>query len=249
MVNFLVAGDIGAAANLVRNIMLLSADVDWPLTTSRFDTILNQYPTDLKTKLTDWIPIEERLRFSEKLYGVDISQDLDWVNYQRNIVAKNKPAVLINHSFVWQLDNFFIFASHMPSAVVMPTTDLGLAWQIRAYCEKKGVEIMHNFTFSDCIQEQTVAYIAQHGLESWYKENITNMKMIIKDRRDRAIAQIEPNLVIPLEWLIDHDNYMIIEWLKERFGIGIDFDQASQVLGAWRNLHWPTEQTQDWKYA
>lgn len=249
MVNFLVAGDLGAAANLIRNVMLLSNDVDWPLTTSRLGTILNQYPISLKTMLSDWIPIEEKLRFSERLYGVDISRELDWVNYKKNVIIKNKPAVFINHSFVLQLDNFFTFASYMPSIIVMPITDFGLNWQIRAYCEKKGVDVMHNFTFQDCIEEQKNKFINTHGQDAWNKENISNMKMIIKDRRDHVVSRVDPDMIIPLEWLVSNDDYSTVNRLKKHFNISIDYDQASQVLNTWRSLHWPVEQTLDWKYS
>jgi hypothetical protein len=249
LVNFLVAGDIGAAANLVRNVMLLSEDVDWPLVQPRLETILNQYPTTLALDKSEWIFIEVQLRFFFAYYKIDLSHELDWNNYEKNVVTTDNPVVFINHSFVWELDNFFTFAKHMPSIIVMPTTDLGLEWQVRAYCEKKGVEIMHNFTFPDRIEEQKAEYISKHGLEAWYKENIANMKMVIKDRRDHIVKTVDPKMILPLEWLIGDNNHMTVDRIRERFNISIDLDQASQVLNTWRSLHWPLEQTLDWKYA
>lgn len=249
MVNFLVAGDIGAAANLVRNIMLLSDEVHWPLDQPRLETILKQYPERLKTNIQEWIFIEVRLRFFAKFYGIDLSHELNWADYEKNIQSTNKPAVFINHSFTWELDTFLTFAQHMPSLIVMPTTDFGLEWQIRAYCEKKGVDIMHNFTFPDCIEEQKADYISKHGLEAWCKENIANMRMIIKDRRDYVVKTVDRDMILPLEWLIGPYELPAIDKIQEYFNINIDVDQATQVLTTWKNLHWPVEQTYNWEYA
>jgi hypothetical protein len=249
MVNFLIAGDIGAAANLVRNVMLLSKDIHWPLEEPRLETILKQYPNKLISDKSEWIFIEVQLRFFKQFYGIDLSQELDWPDYEKNVIAKDKSAVFINHSFVWELDNFFTFASHMPSIIVIPTTDLGLEWQIRAYCEKKGVDIMHNFTFLDNIEEQKAEYILRHGTEAWYKENITNMKMIICNRRDHIISAVDSKMIVPLEWLIENQDHQTVDKLKEHFNINIDFDQASNVLNTWRSLHWPVEHTMNWGYA
>lgn len=249
MVNFLVAGDIGAASNLVRNVMLLSKDIDWPLATPRLETVLAQYPGKLTQNKTEWMHIEVRLRFFQQFYGFDMSQELNWNNYKMHVKDTAKPAVFLNHSFVWELDNFFKFSEQMPSIVVMPTTDFGIEWQVRAYCEKKGVEIMHNFTFPDNIEEQKASYINKHGSEAWYKENIVNMKAIIKERRDHTVKTVDSKMLLPLEWLINGTDLLTVERLHERFNIDIDFEQASQVLDTWRNLHWPVEQTYDWKYA
>ena len=250
MVNFLVAGDIGAAANLIRNIMLLSDDVHWPYQRSRLDTILNQYPERLTTDKLEWIFIEVKLRFFQAQYNIDPSHDLNWAEFETNVVNYDKPAVFINHSFVWELDNFQTFAKHMPTIIVMPTTDLGLEWQIRAYCEKKGVDIMHNFTFPDRIEEQKAQYINQHGVEAWHRENIANMKTIIRDRRDHILNTVDPTMILPLEWaLTGMDDRRIVDQLSKRFNITIDFAQASQVLNTWRSRHWALADTYNWKYA
>lgn len=248
MVNFLVAGDIGAAANLVRNIMLLSKDVDWPLNSFRLETVLNQYPERLKTNMLEWIYIEVGLRFFQKYYGVDLSHDLNWDDYEKKVVETQLPAVFINHSFVWEFNNFLTFADHMPSLIVMPTTDFGLEWQIRAYCEKKGVDIMHNFTFPDRVEEQRTEYISKHGKEAWNQENITNMRSVIKERRDR-IVDTHKHMILPLEWLIGPEDLPAINTIREYFDINVDVKEAAQVLNTWRSCHWPVEQTLEWKYA
>ena len=111
MVNFLVCGDIGAASNTVRNIMLLSNDVYWPFTDSRLGKILNQYPERLTTNRQEWVLLEGKTGQYEKYYGVDISLELNWENYEKNIRLTDKPAVFINHSFAYDLDNFYLFLS------------------------------------------------------------------------------------------------------------------------------------------
>lgn len=229
--------------------MLLSKDVDWPLATPRLETVLTQYPSTLAQDKAEWIYIEVQLRFFERYYGIDPSHDLNWTNYKKLVKPTDKPAVFINHSFVWELDSFFTFAEQLPSLIVMPITDLGLEWQVRAYCEKKGVEIMHNFTFLDNIEEQKAEYITRHGVESWHCENIANMKMVIKDRRDHIVKTVNKDIILPLEWLIGTDDLPVINKIKEYFNIDIDVTQATQVLNTWRKLHWPVGQTLDWKYA
>ena len=230
--------------------MLLSDDIHWPLAQPRLDTILNQYPELLSTNKLEWIFIEVKLRFFHQYYKVDLSHELDWEDYQKTVITKDKPAVFINHSFVWELDNFLTFASHMPNIIVMPITDIGLEWQVRAYCEKKGVEIMHNFTFPDNVEEQKAEFIRTNGLEAWHKENIMNMKMIIADRRNHILNTVDADTVIPLEWLTSGTNdQQVINKLSERFDINIDLNQALTVLETWRSRHWPLEETLNWKYA
>lgn len=58
--DFLVVADLGAAGNLVRNLLLLG-DTDWPQETNRLARILNQYPVNLELK--NWLEQEYRLRF------------------------------------------------------------------------------------------------------------------------------------------------------------------------------------------
>jgi hypothetical protein len=249
LVNFLVCGDIGAAANLVRNIMLLSKDVHWPYQANRLERLLKQYPDHLKTDKREWIFIEAPFRFFTPTYNADLSYDLNWEEYEKNVQYKDKPAVFINHSFVFEFDKFDVFLEKMPTLVVMPTTDLGLEWQIRAYCEKKGVDIMHNFTFVDNIEEQKADYIKQYGQEAWNVENIKNMKSIIGERRDYVVKNYDNNLILPLEWLLMPEDLPVINKIREYFNIDIDTQEASTLLNTWRSRHWPVDQTYNWKYA
>jgi hypothetical protein len=45
------------------------------------------------------------------------------------------------------------------------------------------------------------------------------------------------------------DDIRVVDTLRKRFNISIDFGQASQVLNTWRSRHWPLSETYDWKYA
>jgi hypothetical protein len=58
--DFVVVADLGAAGNLLRNLMLLG-ETDWPLLADRNARILNQYPADLA--LDNWLNQEYQLRF------------------------------------------------------------------------------------------------------------------------------------------------------------------------------------------
>jgi hypothetical protein len=75
------------------------------------------------------------------------------------------------------------------------------------------------------------------------------MKMVIKDRRDHIVKTVDNNMIIPLEWLIGPYELPAINKIREYFNIDIDVGQATQVLTTWKSLHWPVEQTYDWKYA
>lgn len=244
-----MCGDIGAAANLIRNILLLSPDVHYPFDHSRLDRILNQYPDHLAIDKQQWIFIEAKFRFFQHIYNVDLSFDLNWEHYQNTVKNADKPGVFINHSFVYDLDNFFVFLKNMPTLIVMPITDFGLEWQVRAYCEKKGVDIMHNFTFADNVAEQKEQFIQQHGHEAWCIENIQNMKHIIKERRDSVVKSVDQDAILPLEWLIQGDDAQTLHKLTQRFDIDLDAQDAVTVLQTWRSRHWPLEETMNWKYA
>jgi len=249
MVNFLVCGDIGAASNLVKNIILLSNDVYWPFAEPRLEKILKQYPERLKSNKQEWIFLESKIGNYKEYYGIDLSHELDWEQYEKNVRPADKPIVFINHSFVYDLDNFYSFLRKMPSLIVMPITDFGLEWQIRAYCEKKGVEIMHNFTFETDIEEQKTNFIKTYGLGAWCKENIKNLKCIVENRRNHIVKNIDQNHIIPLEWLIEGNDTSVVGKLQNYFDVHIDKKEAFNVLQTWRGLHWPLNDTLNWEYA
>lgn len=232
--------DLGAAGNLVRNLLLLSNQVDWPLPTNRLDTILQQYLPN--TDLSQWLNIEYRLRFWDRFYNVDLSDNIDLEKFQKRKITSD-PVIYLNHSAFYQPTEYHQLASQVSTLYVAPQTDFGLRWQIRSYCEKKTVEKLHNFSFENNIDEQRSQYCATHGVESYYKLNIKNFAEIVKHR--------QANFGIPdisLELLLSGPAEEIIDCFYTCLSIRIDVNQAKQVLEKWRQCHWPMNETDNWKY-
>ena len=55
----LVVADLGAAGNLVKNLIMLSPEIHWPFQKDRYQTILNQYSTTVN--FDNWLSIEYQL--------------------------------------------------------------------------------------------------------------------------------------------------------------------------------------------
>lgn len=244
--NILVIADLGAAGNLVKNLLFLSDQVDWPLKDDRFERISKQYSSQT-TSFNNWLDKEYELRFWHRLYGIDLSDNLDWDQYKKSgNDCGSKPIVFLNHSAFYQLDQFRIFQRHLDIIYICPSTDLGHEWQIRSYCEKKTVEKLHNFSFDSDPISQKVEYIAQHGLEDYYRLNVENMKHIIKARQ-LEFSQICDS--IDLESFIVGDPEIARKKLRDLIKIEIDKQKFTDILVSWRNLHWPVRETKRWKYG
>ena len=238
--DIVIVADLGAAGNLVRNLILLSDQVDWPLLTNRHATILSQYPTTLE--LENWLPVESKLRFWNKYYGVDISDNLDVDKFSRR-QQRAKPVVYLNHSAFYQPTEFRSVADIATTMYVAPTTEFGLHWQIRSYCEKKTVKKLHNFTFETNVDNQIKQYCETHGVEAWEKLNVKNFQCIVEQRQKEFGV---PDLC--LEMLLSEPVQNIVDAIANKLNIAIDVESAEQVVERWRSLHWPLEQTMDWKY-
>ena len=246
--NLLVVADLGAAGNLVKNIVLQSPDVDFPYP-DRLKTILAQYPDSLRHDKKSWLHFEYRLRQWKKLHGVDLSDDLNWTDYQTHCLVREKPVVFLNHSAFYQVPEFLKFYEKLKTLVVVATDDWQVKWQVRAYVEKKGIEELHDFSFESDKQQQIEQFIRDHGAEEYYRTNIDNMYEIMKQRASEMLTYIDSSHVLPLEWIIvTGDDQRIVDRIEKCFGISIPFDHASIILETWRKLHWPTEETLDWKW-
>lgn len=238
--DIVVVADLGAAGNLVRNLLLLSNQIEWPMHSSRFDTIFKQYSQD--TKLEKWLEVEARLRFWQQYYGVDISNDIN-IDKFKDRKQKTKPVVYLNHSAFYQHQQFNQLKNIVDILFVAPTTEFGIQWQVRSYCEKKTIEKMHNFTFQDNVEQQRRDYCDQHGVDAYDRLNITNFKEILCQRQtDFGIPDLR------LEQLLCDSAESIVASLNLKLNINVDVEQAEQIILAWRNLHWPIEQTTQWKY-
>lgn len=238
--DFVVVADLGAAGNLIRNLMLLG-ETDWPLLSDRLERILDQYPSDLQ--LSNWLQKEYQLRFWQRYYNLDLSNELNYSLYQE-VPATALPKVWINHSAFWQPTQLETFIKHCNIIYVAPVTDAGLEWQIRSYAIKKTIPLLHDFCFEHDQEQQKQDYIDTYGTAAYYLFNITNMKHIIGQRQHDFRLQMAK--CIDLEVLINGTPMEIHQTLKQATGLDIAVDAIGQVVAAWRALHW--SDTADWEY-
>jgi hypothetical protein len=238
--DILIIADLGAAGNLVRNLLLLSAQVDWPLPTDRYASILSQYQN--LTDMSQWLDIEYKLRFWKNYYEVDMSDHLDFQIFQQR-KRMSSPVVYLNHSAFYQPVELEQFKNEVDILYIAPITKFGLDWQVRSYCEKKTVEKLHNFTFESDMEQQKYQFCKEHGHDAYYRLNITNFKEILKSRQKEFGT---PDL--PLEMLLSESIIPILEIISQRVGVSIDTQQAEQVLAHWRQCHWLLSDTNNWKY-
>jgi hypothetical protein len=243
--NVLIVADLGACANIVKN-LLLTGDYAWPLSEDKFTSLLNQYNTDLQLK--DWLFQEYMLRYWKKFFGIDLSDNLDFQQYHTQIIQPNLPIIFINHSAFYQIDEFDKFAKHFDILFICPTTKFGLEWQIRSYCEKKTLPLLHDFSFESEKKQSVMKYISSHGVDKYYEINITNMKEIIDHRQQYFRQRVKEKEVLCLEQLLLSPSHTIADFLCQRFQQDLPFHQIKQLLMAWRHLHWPVESTADWAY-
>lgn len=243
--NVLIVGDLGAGTNIIRNLLLLG-NYSWPLQTEKFEKILLQYPDNIELK--DWLQQEYILRFWSKHYGVDLSDTLDYDRYCNQFVKLALPVIFINHSAFYQQQEFDEFVKEFDVLFVAPTTELGLEWQIRSYCEKKTVELLHDFSFDNDRESQIQQFKKSNGEEAYYNLNIANMKEIISQRQTDFGKQLPLSDQISLESLLYDSPDAIVNTLNVKFHQNLPMDKVSLLLSKWRNLHWPIEQTTNWKY-
>lgn len=242
--DIVVVADLGAAGNLVKNLLLLSDQTDWPLRSDRLARILNQYTIDLELK--DWLKKEYKLRFWSQYYGLDLSDNLDSDQFNK-LPLTDKTRVWLNHSAFWQAEQFNWFAKHCNIVYVAPTTVKGLEWQIRSYANKKTVQLLHDFCFEHNREQQQRTYIQEHGAEAYHLLNITNMKCIIDQRQQEFRKQVSPAKCIDLELLLTGSVDAIHHGLKQVTGLDIEVDYIDKVIMAWRKLHWDI--TTKWEYS
>lgn len=246
---FIFHGDLGAGKNVLKNIVLLSPEVHFPiedLPSSRedwlvkniykpesksnwfkYEYMLKDYPTyDINMPLGD-ADVDNLLTPSVKMLSL-----LEKENYALDLFNKSRVSEIINLPFVK-------FVS------VYPKTSKGLRWQIRAYAEKKIPELVHNFTYTD--HSLIEKHKAEFGIESWTKVNLFNF---YKDAEHYVSQLREKNWpTIPLEWLLDSARWPdIIVQLQDIFNINIPVQSAYNVLAAWTKLHWEFNDTDNWEH-
>jgi hypothetical protein len=235
--HLLIVGDLGAGANLVKNICLLDQQFDCPWV-DRYKVFQDIYKS---TSFTQWLKDEYKTRFWKSLYGFDLSDSLEY----QNLVGLKKT-VFINHSAFWEYENLVKFQESCDIVFVAPLTDEGLRWQIRAYVEKRGINNLHNFSFLNPEVEKP-SFIEQHGINEYYKFNVLNMYEILKERRDAFLSKNEISYFDMTPTYKGQHN--IAKHFNENFNLNIPQEESNKIFDLWYKCHWEFDQTDNWEWG
>jgi hypothetical protein len=234
-----IVGDLGACANLVKNVLSLSLEVDFPNQVGcRLDYIKNLvYPGYLKNNLNQWIKHEYKLRRWKEYYDADIADQYADIGTTKVIqTSQCSRIIFITH---W-VDIANALKQKYPGIQLVslyPKNDQELKWQISTYISKIGIENLHNFTFIDNSIQQKNNYIDEFGLDSYYQCNVLNMFEVMKERVDCfkklpahmiTIGQLQTN-----DWI-----FKLCDFLN----LKLDVDQAIELFVTWKKLHPPYDQ-------
>jgi hypothetical protein len=239
----IVLGDLGSGVNFVKNVILLSPEVDFPFLIN--DTRLNfltktAYPSILQQCPTQWLNQEYILRSWKKHYDTDISDNFDDLNTAKvRAVTQTKKIVFICH---WPhvADQLKSMYPGINIVSLYASTPGEVEWQVSMYIEKLGVEKMHNFSFDNHVEQQKQNYISQHGKQAYQKFNALNSYEIILRRKDSyknsAYQTVNISQLQSDEWIIP---------LAEKLNLTVDLTQAKELAATWRSCN-PT-QTKQWE--
>jgi hypothetical protein len=244
---FVFHGDLGAAKNILKNVVLLSNEMYFPYdTTNRLEFFKDKiYPPGT---IDDWFSSEYAMKDYSK-QGIemilgDCSVD-DLVVLPINlkkILTKNSYAVdLFNKEEAWRV----VDLPHVKFLMVYPFSDLGVKWQVRAYATKKKPEQMHNFTYMD--PSDVNLHIKTFGLESWIKVNLFNFYQHVLAYQSELKTLSWPK--VHLEQVINPAHWhQLITTLTDYFQVDINFNDATDLLQVWSNQHWPLDKTLEWEH-
>lgn len=250
MVNqlFILHGDLGAGKNILKNIVMLSPDVYFPVSA---DNRLKFFQDRIyvKNSLDNWFGYEYATKDYEK-HGIKMilgDADVDSIVTlsqltQQLLTKQNYVLDLFNKQRVHEV----VELPHTRFAMVYPLTDHGIRWQVRAYTTKKKPLLLHNFTYPDpnLIEQHKQTF----GELSWTKVNIYNFYQNVLEHIQYLKQQPWP--MVPMEWLLKPEQWpQVVEFLQQTFGVKIDMDQALKLIQSWTDLHWPVDQTDDWEHV
>lgn len=233
--HLLLIGDLGAGANLVKNLCLLDRSFNSPWK-NPYSTFKSLYSS---TNFKNWLRQEQKTRFWNSQLGFDISDDLGI--HDLSTVDKT---VFINHSAFWQTEKLQHYKDTCDILLVAPLTDQGLRWQIRAYVEKKGIDKLHNFSFQHP-ETEAPEYISKFGINEYYKFNVQNMFEICTRRRDELVASGMDVLDMSFAYAGTNN---IVDYINSTYKTNIPVDQAHEIFELWHNLHWNFEDTDNWEW-
>lgn len=238
---------MGAAGNLVKNIIQLSNQIWWPSDIDRKALIEQQYPDLLYTDKRTWTQLENVLHITVKNpFLVEFDP--------KNNRVYAKPAVFVNHSLFWNWpQNFDAIKNQFRFLFVMPMTSFGLEWQCRAAFEKvidPNQDKFYDFCYNGTDKIQKInQFIEQNGLEAYQKQNVMNMREILWQQQQAVISKVDRDCIIALEDLLLCPVKKLVKIINKNLDIEFDHCQVSDVLTKWRQLHWPLDETYNWKYS
>ena len=237
----LVVGDLGAGTNLIKNILLLSEDIDWPFkpNVGRLEFIKqNAYPDSLKTNIQTWLEYEYKLRRFNQCYGVDVSDNYQDLSTEKTInISQSKKIVFLTHwpdiavKLKKQYKNIKILSLYAES-------EFALCWQINSYIDKKGINDLHNFSFEQDQEANKAQYIATHGLDAYHKFNVQNMFDILRQRAHQY--KNLPAHTMPIGSLMAN-NTTWIGAIADYLNINLNVSQATDLLNTWQLLQLPAD--------
>jgi hypothetical protein len=250
MVNrlFVFHGDLGAAKNILKNIVLLSPQVHFPVNApDRLEYFQNRIY--VQQSINDWFRYEYHLKDYEKfgmpliLGDVDVDSILQLPPAVQTLLAtKNYALDLFNK----ERANQVVELPWCRFLMIYPQTEQALRWQVRAYTTKKKPEQLHNFTY--CDQSLIDQHQVQYGMQSWIKVNTYNFYCNVRDYAQQLKTQSWPS--VPLEWILYSKHWdQLIDFLITHFEVEIDHARALQLLQCWTNLHWPVDTTDLWEHV
>lgn len=234
----IVVGDLGSGVNLVKNILLTSPDVDWPyLESDRFNFLVKtSYPESLKSDMSQWVILESKVRLWGQLYGADIADEYQDINTS-TIIARSQTHRLV---FISHWCNIALeLKKQYPGIKIIslyPENFSELLWQVKTYIDKRGIDKIGNFSFADNIEQSKKNYIEQHGIDTYYKFNISNMVGIFNDRASQY--KTLSNYTISIGELASPT---WVQRIAQQLNIKIDQLQATKLIDIWKNLHEPDD--------
>lgn len=243
---------MGASANLIKNLLLLSDNIYFPFE-DRLSSILNQYPSEFLTNKYNWTNKEREL--NQLVFGTHFLMSLTHDPHQIELNKLTQPVAFVNHSLFWEIPTKFKqMVSKFKFIVIMPSTNHGLEWQVRSAFEK--VYLPNNSEYDFCFSPETrqdaiKKYIQQHGKEQYDQFNVFNMRLIFKQQQEsiRELCEQYNIDIFNLEDLIVGDIAQVGQRLEQIVNINLDISSVTKVIETWRSLHWEYNDTLNWTHS
>jgi len=233
--HIILIGDLGVGSNIIKNLFFLD-----PSYSSHFDlTLLDTLYIDKDQR--NWLTNEYKTRGWKQDISDQVTSDV--------ILDNTTPAIYINHSvFHTPADLDILLKQSAQCVVLLPKSKMAFDWQIRAYCEKKGIDQLHNFSFQSNTEVEKQQYIEKYGLEEYQRFNILNMYEILNQRRiviEERCQQLDIDILYT-DYLYQGKFNEFYDQCKKY--VIIDKRRAQKIYQDWLTCHWPYEQTNEWKY-